>query len=168
MTNNNLHLLRHLSIYPDILFSVLSFKHECGVIHCDLKFESIVFENSGSRAAIKVTDFGFSKRLQAGKNSNANGSGVGAMWVMIGAGLEPEWKILWPQLVGQSTTHMWVSPSLPLNKYSRIPVIPRHQRFWTVTIPKRVIAGRLVLSYTCCCRRKYPSMQKGQRIWWPK
>lgn len=65
------------------LASALAHMHESGVIHCDLKFESIVFENSGSRAAIKVTDFGVAKRVQSGRNSSINNdSGVGTIYTM--------------------------------------------------------------------------------------
>lgn len=67
------------NIFACRLRIALFLKHESGVIHCDLKFENIVFENSGHRAGIKVTDFGVAKRLQAGKNSSVHESGVGTM-----------------------------------------------------------------------------------------
>ena len=63
-----------------LVYSPSSSKHESGVIHCDLKFESVVFENNGPRAAIKVTDFGFSKKLMTGgKATNTGGPGAGSM-----------------------------------------------------------------------------------------
>ena len=55
-------------------------KHERGVIHRNLKFESIIFEHSGANADIRVTDFGVSRRVQTVKGSRLqDSSGMGTM-----------------------------------------------------------------------------------------
>jgi len=60
-------------------------KHEAGIIHRDLRFESIVFEHAGAKAGIKITDFGIAKRVRSSDN---NGSKIiqesigSSMWVV--------------------------------------------------------------------------------------
>jgi len=63
------------------LASAVAHMHEKGVTHGDLKFENIVFEHSGSKAAIKICDFGVAKRFQLGKETKSfiESPGVGSM-----------------------------------------------------------------------------------------
>lgn len=45
------------------LLSAVSYMHEHGVVHRDLKFENIMFESTREDARIKVIDFGLSKKF---------------------------------------------------------------------------------------------------------
>jgi len=58
---------RATSITRQIL-SALCYMHDRGMIHRDLKFENIYFENNDSHANVKVIDFGFSKKFKSGKS----------------------------------------------------------------------------------------------------
>lgn len=51
----------------DQLLSAILYMHEHGVVHRDLKFENIMFENSSPSAQIKVIDYGLSKQFLSGK-----------------------------------------------------------------------------------------------------
>ena len=42
------------------------YMHDRGVVHRDLKYENILFENPSPAAEIKVIDFGLSKKFKSG------------------------------------------------------------------------------------------------------
>jgi hypothetical protein len=52
-----------------------------GIVHRDLKYENIMFENSSDLAEIKVIDFGLSKKF-AGKPGDMT-ERVGTMYVLV-------------------------------------------------------------------------------------
>jgi serine/threonine protein kinase len=45
------------------LMSAVKYMHDNGIVHRDLKFENIMFENQRDDAEIKVIDFGLSKKF---------------------------------------------------------------------------------------------------------
>jgi serine/threonine protein kinase len=48
------------------LLSAVRYMHDRGVVHRDLKYENILFENPSPSAEIKVIDFGLSKKFKSG------------------------------------------------------------------------------------------------------
>ena len=49
------------------LLSAVKYMHDHGIVHRDLKFENIIFENKNKGAEIKVIDFGLSKKFVSSK-----------------------------------------------------------------------------------------------------
>jgi len=49
------------------IVSAISYMHDHGVVHRDLKFENVCFENKDPHANVKVIDFGLSKKFKSGK-----------------------------------------------------------------------------------------------------
>jgi serine/threonine protein kinase len=49
------------------ILSAVAYMHKRGVVHRDLKFENILFENKRKNANIKIIDFGLSKIFKADK-----------------------------------------------------------------------------------------------------
>lgn len=45
------------------LLSAIKYMHDHGIVHRDLKFENVMFENKSDDAEIKVIDFGLSKKF---------------------------------------------------------------------------------------------------------
>lgn len=62
------------------LLSAIAYMHERKVVHRDLKFENIMFENKNPDAEIKVIDFGLSKKFLPGDNYMTEG--VGTIYTM--------------------------------------------------------------------------------------
>lgn len=50
------------------ILQAVSYMHDRHVIHRDLKFENILFENMNPEARVKVIDFGLSKRYSTANN----------------------------------------------------------------------------------------------------
>jgi serine/threonine protein kinase len=50
-----------------MIVSAVSYLHEMSIVHRDLKFENIMFENSDPAAEIKIIDFGLSKKFGSAK-----------------------------------------------------------------------------------------------------
>mmetsp|Transcript_18327 Transcript_18327/g.24316 ORF Transcript_18327/g.24316 Transcript_18327/m.24316 type:complete len:540 (-) Transcript_18327:290-1909(-) len=72
---------RDAAKYTAMLLSAISFLHEHGVVHRDLKFENIMFENTSPDAVIKVIDFGLSKKFLPGTLDTMT-EGVGTIYTM--------------------------------------------------------------------------------------
>jgi serine/threonine protein kinase len=53
------------------LLSAVAYMHMKGVVHRDLKFENILFENKRKDANIKLIDFGLSKKFKQTKHGNS-------------------------------------------------------------------------------------------------
>jgi len=53
------------------LLSAVAYMHLKGVVHRDLKFENILFENKRKDANIKIIDFGLSKKFKQTKHGNS-------------------------------------------------------------------------------------------------
>jgi len=63
------------------LVSAVKYMHDHGIVHRDLKFENIMFENGDDNAEIKVIDFGLSKKF-VDKNMGPMHDGVGTLYSM--------------------------------------------------------------------------------------
>jgi serine/threonine protein kinase len=63
------------------LLSAIKYMHDHGIVHRDLKFENIMFENKGPHAEIKVIDFGLSKKFASNKLGVMK-EGVGTLYSM--------------------------------------------------------------------------------------
>jgi serine/threonine protein kinase len=63
------------------LLSAVRYMHEHNVVHRDLKYENILFENKTETAEIKVIDFGLSKKFYAGQ-PNYMTERVGTIYTM--------------------------------------------------------------------------------------
>lgn len=63
------------------LLSAIKYLHDHAIVHRDLKFENIMFENSGPNAEIKVIDFGLSKKFVSHKMGVMR-DGVGTLYSM--------------------------------------------------------------------------------------
>jgi len=63
------------------LLSAIKYLHDHGIVHRDLKFENIMFENNSNHAEIKVIDFGLSKKFLAGQRDTMT-EGVGTIYTM--------------------------------------------------------------------------------------
>lgn len=63
------------------ILSAVSYMHKNNVVHRDLKFENILFENRSSDAEIKIIDFGLSNKFKA-KETKVMNRTVGTMYTM--------------------------------------------------------------------------------------
>eukprot|EP00339_Tiarina_fusa_P000908 CAMPEP_0116998546 /NCGR_PEP_ID=MMETSP0472-20121206/1577_1 /TAXON_ID=693140 ORGANISM="Tiarina fusus, Strain LIS" /NCGR_SAMPLE_ID=MMETSP0472 /ASSEMBLY_ACC=CAM_ASM_000603 /LENGTH=556 /DNA_ID=CAMNT_0004697725 /DNA_START=11 /DNA_END=1681 /DNA_ORIENTATION=+ len=63
------------------LLSAVKYMHDHGIVHRDLKFENIMFENNDDAAEIKVIDFGLSKKFVDNKIGVMH-EGVGTLYSM--------------------------------------------------------------------------------------
>lgn len=63
------------------LLSAIKYMHDHGVVHRDLKFENIMWENNSPNAEIKVIDFGLSRKFRAGEKDIMS-EGVGTIYTM--------------------------------------------------------------------------------------
>jgi len=63
------------------LLSAIAYMHSHGIVHRDLKFENIMFENKSPEAEIKVIDFGLSKKFATHKLGVMR-EGVGTLYSM--------------------------------------------------------------------------------------
>mmetsp|Transcript_2717 Transcript_2717/g.3852 ORF Transcript_2717/g.3852 Transcript_2717/m.3852 type:complete len:369 (+) Transcript_2717:108-1214(+) len=62
------------------VLSAVSFMHENGVVHRDLKYENIMFSNRSPNAEIKLIDFGLSKKFMS--EVHRMNDGVGTVYTM--------------------------------------------------------------------------------------
>ena len=63
------------------LLSAVKYMHDHGIVHRDLKFENIMFENKSPEAEVKVIDFGLSKKFVDNKIGVMR-EGVGTLYSM--------------------------------------------------------------------------------------
>lgn len=63
------------------LLSAVKYMHDHGIVHRDLKFENVMFENSSPEAEVKVIDFGLSKKFANDKIGLMH-EGVGTLYSM--------------------------------------------------------------------------------------
>lgn len=63
------------------LLSAIKYMHDHAIVHRDLKFENIMFENKGKDAEIKVIDFGLSKKFVSSRLGIMK-EGVGTLYSM--------------------------------------------------------------------------------------
>lgn len=63
------------------LLSAIKYMHDHAIVHRDLKFENIMFENKSAGAEIKVIDFGLSKKFVSSKLGLMK-EGVGTLYSM--------------------------------------------------------------------------------------
>eukprot|EP00934_Nitzschia_sp_Nitz4_P009415 Nitzschia sp. Nitz4//scaffold133_size116822//56256//65702//NITZ4_003807-RA/size116822-snap-gene-0.16-mRNA-1//-1//CDS//3329535396//9405//frame0 len=63
------------------LIAAVKYMHDHGIVHRDLKFENIMFENKADDAEIKVIDFGLSKKFLDNKIGTMH-EGVGTLYSM--------------------------------------------------------------------------------------
>mmetsp|Transcript_15168 Transcript_15168/g.17572 ORF Transcript_15168/g.17572 Transcript_15168/m.17572 type:complete len:712 (+) Transcript_15168:387-2522(+) len=63
------------------LLNAIKYMHDHGIVHRDLKFENIMFENKSEGAEIKVIDFGLSKKFASNKLGVMR-EGVGTLYSM--------------------------------------------------------------------------------------
>jgi len=63
------------------IFSAIAYMHSNDVVHRDLKFENIMWENDDS-AEIKIIDFGLSKKFIPSDRSKTMSEGVGTIYTM--------------------------------------------------------------------------------------
>jgi calcium-dependent protein kinase len=63
------------------LLSAIQYMHDHAIVHRDLKFENIMFENKGPGAEIKVIDFGLSKKFVSSRLGIMK-EGVGTLYSM--------------------------------------------------------------------------------------
>eukprot|EP00537_Pseudo-nitzschia_pungens_P016388 CAMPEP_0172400830 /NCGR_PEP_ID=MMETSP1061-20121228/47757_1 /TAXON_ID=37318 /ORGANISM="Pseudo-nitzschia pungens, Strain cf. pungens" /LENGTH=564 /DNA_ID=CAMNT_0013134251 /DNA_START=305 /DNA_END=1999 /DNA_ORIENTATION=- len=63
------------------LLSAIKYMHDHAIVHRDLKFENIMFENNSPEAEIKVIDFGLSKKFVSNKMGYMR-EGVGTLYSM--------------------------------------------------------------------------------------
>jgi serine/threonine protein kinase len=63
------------------LLSAIKYMHDHKIVHRDLKFENIMFENKSAEAEIKVIDFGLSKKFVSSKMGIMR-EGVGTLYSM--------------------------------------------------------------------------------------
>jgi len=63
------------------LLSAIKYMHDHKIVHRDLKFENIMFENKSAEAEIKVIDFGLSKKFVSSKMGIMK-EGVGTLYSM--------------------------------------------------------------------------------------
>jgi serine/threonine protein kinase len=67
--------------YIDKLVSAVQYMHSMNVVHRDLKFENVLFENNEPECEIKIIDFGLSKKFVYGTQRNYMTERVGTMYV---------------------------------------------------------------------------------------
>jgi len=72
---------KHAGLIVGKLCSAIKYMHDHGIVHRDLKFENIMFENKGEDAEIKVIDFGLSKKF-LDKKIGVMHEGVGTLYSM--------------------------------------------------------------------------------------
>jgi len=64
------------------LLSAIAYMHDNDVVHRDLKFENIMFENNTPEAEIKVIDFGLSRKFLPEERTRTMTEGVGTIYTM--------------------------------------------------------------------------------------
>jgi len=72
---------RESAYHTGKLLSAIKYMHDHGIVHRDLKFENIMFENKSATAEIKVIDFGLSKKFATNKLGVMR-EGVGTLYSM--------------------------------------------------------------------------------------
>jgi len=77
LLNNTLTFVQKQSILTQVLEGI-DFLHQNGVVHRDLKPQNILIARRGNEFIPKITDFGISKKLDAGINSVFSNSITGA------------------------------------------------------------------------------------------
>lgn len=109
------------------LMSAIKYMHDHGIVHRDLKFENIMFENQSDDAEIKVIDFGLSKKF-LNNQIGVMHEGVGTLYSMspqVLQGVYTSQADLWSSGV---ITYMLLSSHRPFYHKRRKVMIDRIMR----------------------------------------
>jgi len=155
------------------LLSAIKYMHDHGIVHRDLKFENIMFENKSAIAEIKVIDFGLSKKFASNKLGVMR-EGVGTLYSMapqVLQGIYNSQADMWSVGV---ITYMLISSHRPFYNKKRKVMIDRIMRcdysynkgYWDPVSDeaKDFIDHLLVLD----SRDRYNAQKAQNHVWFTK
>merc|ERR1712161_185402 len=109
------------------LLNAIKYMHDHGIVHRDLKFENIMFENKSEVAEIKVIDFGLSKKFASNKLGVMR-EGVGTLYSMAPQVLQGAYNSQADMWSVGVITYMLISSHRPFYNKKRKIMIDRIMR----------------------------------------
>jgi len=150
------------------IVSAVAYMHEHHVIHRDLKYENIMFANTGENAEIKIIDFGLSKKFLPNQKLK---EGVGTVYTMSPQVLKGDYTSKADVWAIGVLAYMLLSSQMPFYGRKRREILDKimkckydfRGRRWTSVSPQAKQFISELLQYD---RDQRPSAEEAKSIFW--